>query len=288
MLFQNIKLNRLLIGSMVVALAVPLINVFLIYPHFSKLQVNSIEDSAIRLAQHIERELLETSSWPLIIEGESPTPADKILLNNYMADFGLQKMKIFSEKGVTVYSTDKSDIGELNTNNYFHEFVAKGQVFSKVVKKESKSLEGQTYPDDVAEVYVPTIQNNKFTSAFEFYYNISQHITSLERLIWYASILPFAVSGFLLLALYWGFRNLDHSLTAREKAEAEIKVLQGIIPICMYCKEIRDDDGYWNRIEAYIETHSEAHFSHGICDSCLESEYGKELANQIKESTTES
>ncbi|BDD88380.1 hypothetical protein DPPLL_27450 [Desulfofustis limnaeus] len=48
----------------------------------------------------------------------------------------------------------------------------------------------------------------------------------------------------------------------------EIKTLQGILPICSYCKNIRDDKGSWKRLEAYIEEHSDAAFSHGICQEC--------------------
>lgn len=54
-----------------------------------------------------------------------------------------------------------------------------------------------------------------------------------------------------------------------ENALAEIKTLKGILPICMHCKKIRDDAGYWNRIENYIRANSEAEFSHGICPDCL-------------------
>ena len=55
----------------------------------------------------------------------------------------------------------------------------------------------------------------------------------------------------------------------REKALSEIKLLQGIIPICSYCHNIRDDEGAWNQLEAYISQHSKAEFSHGICPKCL-------------------
>lgn len=54
----------------------------------------------------------------------------------------------------------------------------------------------------------------------------------------------------------------------------EIQRLKGIIPICSYCKGIRDDAGYWSRLEDYIETHSEAQFSHGICDKCASERFG--------------
>lgn len=57
--------------------------------------------------------------------------------------------------------------------------------------------------------------------------------------------------------------------TEREKALSEIKKLQGIIPICSYCHNIRDDEGAWNRLEAYITQYSNAEFSHGVCPKCL-------------------
>ncbi len=48
----------------------------------------------------------------------------------------------------------------------------------------------------------------------------------------------------------------------------KVKVLQGLLPICSRCKRIRDDEGYWKQLEAYISEHSEAVFSHGICPEC--------------------
>jgi len=61
-------------------------------------------------------------------------------------------------------------------------------------------------------------------------------------------------------------RNLEIALD-------EVKTLSGLVPICSYCKKIRDDDGYWNRLEHYIETNTEAQFSHGICDECVDEHF---------------
>jgi len=61
-----------------------------------------------------------------------------------------------------------------------------------------------------------------------------------------------------------------------EDALAEIKTLKGIVPICSSCKKIRDDKGYWNLLESFIEKHSEASFSHGMCPECSDEFYGKE------------
>ncbi len=61
----------------------------------------------------------------------------------------------------------------------------------------------------------------------------------------------------------------------RELADAleHIKTLQGILPICMHCHKIRNDDQAWERLEAYIQDHSEARFSHSICPECLKKYY---------------
>lgn len=61
-----------------------------------------------------------------------------------------------------------------------------------------------------------------------------------------------------------------------EQAMAKIKVLSGIVPICMHCKQIRNDQGYWNKLETFIESHSSAQFSHSICEPCLEKYYPEE------------
>jgi PAS domain S-box-containing protein len=53
-----------------------------------------------------------------------------------------------------------------------------------------------------------------------------------------------------------------------QEALAKVKALKGLLPICAWCKKIRDDQGYWQQIEAYIRAHSEADFSHGICPEC--------------------
>lgn len=57
-------------------------------------------------------------------------------------------------------------------------------------------------------------------------------------------------------------------LKSFERAYREVRTLRGVLPICMYCKNIRDDQNYWKRLEEYVSSHSEAQFSHGICPEC--------------------
>lgn len=70
-------------------------------------------------------------------------------------------------------------------------------------------------------------------------------------------------------------RDLNRKNRELEDAQSKIKTLSGIIPICMHCKGIRDDKGYWNQLEKFISENSEAQFSHGICDDCLKKHYSE-------------
>lgn len=58
-----------------------------------------------------------------------------------------------------------------------------------------------------------------------------------------------------------------------------IKTLQGILPICSFCKKIRGDQGYWTQVESYISKHTDARFSHGICPECLKQHYPEFVMN---------
>lgn len=71
-----------------------------------------------------------------------------------------------------------------------------------------------------------------------------------------------------------------------QEALAKVKTLSGLIPICASCKKIRDDRGYWNQIESYIEKHSTAAFSHGICPECAKKLYPEIYDDEVEEKSS--
>ncbi|WP_300667368.1 hypothetical protein [Desulfoluna sp.] len=78
----------------------------------------------------------------------------------------------------------------------------------------------------------------------------------------------------------------DTLITELENALNEVKTLQGILPICASCKKIRDDKGYWGQVEEYLQKHTEAKFTHGICPECAEKLYPDiYLKNELKDET---
>ena len=72
-------------------------------------------------------------------------------------------------------------------------------------------------------------------------------------------------------------RELDARV---QEAVRELKVLSGLLPICAWCKKIRDDGGYWSKIEAYLSARTDAQFTHGICPECDAKLIAEEAASE--------
>jgi PAS domain S-box-containing protein len=72
-------------------------------------------------------------------------------------------------------------------------------------------------------------------------------------------------------------REREHLVGELQRLLGEVKTLSGLLPICSYCKKIRDDKGYWNQIEHYIGQHSSANFTHSVCPDCARHQYAEFL-----------
>lgn len=78
-------------------------------------------------------------------------------------------------------------------------------------------------------------------------------------------------------------KELQTTITDLKKASTEIKTLRGILPLCSFCKKIRDDKGYWEKVDVYIHKHSQADISHGICPECMKKHYPEEYQSVLDE-----
>lgn len=70
--------------------------------------------------------------------------------------------------------------------------------------------------------------------------------------------------------------QLQETVTKLKSALSQVTTLSGLLPICSNCKKIRNDQGFWEQVESYIENHSEAEFSHSLCQDCADKLYGEE------------
>ena len=76
-------------------------------------------------------------------------------------------------------------------------------------------------------------------------------------------------------------QTLSKRVKELEEAVGQIKTLEGLIPICMHCHKIKDDQKEWHKLEAYIHDHSEATFSHGLCPECKKKHYPEAAASEV-------
>jgi len=139
-----------------------------------------------------------------------------------------------------------------------------------VAKLEHKMLELTSYARAKATGFLDSAETNQAKL---------ERITIILTLV--GVILSLAIAIIATRRLLYAKRKILNKNNSLQKALDEIKTLRGIIPICSYCKKIRDDHGAWEIIEAYISSHSEAKFSHGICPEC----YKKQMIEleQMKE-----
>ena len=71
-------------------------------------------------------------------------------------------------------------------------------------------------------------------------------------------------------------------VTELEEALTRVRQLRGLLPICSYCKKIRDDSNYWQQVEQYVSTHTDVQFSHGICPDCYRKVVEPELNDALR------
>lgn len=71
-------------------------------------------------------------------------------------------------------------------------------------------------------------------------------------------------------------KEKEQTILKLREALAKVKTLSGLLPICAWCKKIRDDTGYWNQLEKYIGDHSGAEFTHSICPECMQKNFPKQ------------
>lgn len=142
------------------------------------------------------------------------------------------------------------------------------------------------------EVYSYPIQFRDTTLLFSIVFDVTDKILAEKRaredekrilkILIFLLIISVAFVV-MLLTFLWKKKRYEKELIEKnkilEEANKEIRTLKGIIPICMHCKKVRDDLGYWKQLEKYISEHTDALLSHGLCPDCAD-KYYKDFLNK--------
>lgn len=327
-------LAGIILASAIVLVSFPLYIFLYLGPAFVNFVTSSSEREAVKIANYITLTLFpDTSEFTETLL----TTEKEVQLTELQNELQIIKVKIFKPDGTIIYSTDKEEIGQINAHDYFRTMVAQGKLYTKIVQKDSITLEGQAMPIDVVETYVPIMHGNSFAGAFEIYYNNTIARKELRQLLHktntFVGVLAASLMAMVVLAFLNALKNLNEKnlaekalrqahdelearvnvrtqqltqandslnqeIVTRRLAETEkerliqeltealkqVKTLSGLLPICSSCRQIRDDDGKWRKVEDYFRTRTDAQFTHGICPTCAKQLY-PDLYDQIDDPT---
>ena len=195
-------------------------SILFLTPSFTALIAENTEATAILVGTHIKDDIFPADTP---FAQETLPPEFKAEITQMVDNFHLMKIKVFAPNGQTIFSTDPKDIGVMNEHDYFQQVVAKGRPFTKVVKKDGISLEGQQVTSDVVETYVPALSGNGiFMGAFEIYLDITTPKAKLDLLVNRSNHLLQALSAGLLLAMLFIAQRTRANILARRAAEEKI------------------------------------------------------------------
>ena len=227
---NNPSLRNIFLLSVFIVAALLSYNLFITTPSFTKLLIDTTQRDAVRITRHVASSMLIPEQTEI-----GKHSLNKQLLENVLKlkrDFELMNLKMFSPSGEIVFSVDPDEVGEINQNEYFHDIVAKGKVYAKVVPKDKESLEGQRVTNDVLETYVPVMNDGRFLGAIEIYYDITDRKNELANLTWQSFIITIMFASGLLIAIILILRQENIAMKRRKQLEEERlqkERLQGVI-----------------------------------------------------------
>lgn len=214
---RTIFFKWLVLISLAAIVIPPLYSLVYLQPAFTNYITKITELEAVRVAEHLSSIYIPKSNRNEVVNRVALLTGNDEWVRK---QFNLKKMKFFLPSGEVVMSSDPEEVGHVNDRYYFKKMVAKGQTYTKLVKKNTKTLEDHVFSSaDVVETYVPIVRDGKFIGAFEIYFDITKRKEQLGTLTsrFYYTLLPMALL-LLLVLLYSSYRT---SRYISEQIEAE-------------------------------------------------------------------
>ncbi|MBI4844552.1 MAG: hypothetical protein HY809_09555 [Nitrospirae bacterium] len=180
----------------------------------------------MRNAEIAARHIAEHLSSIIISGGSSPQKYDNIsgYVEKIRNDFGIENVKFFSERGEVIYSSFPEEIGTINRERYFSDYVSNGNAYTVEVEKDTKTLEGRVVSADLIEAYIPVMAGGSFKGAIEVYYDITGIKKDINQLVWSFSILSFFLSLLFLVPVSMVFiYGLNRDIAEEKRSRKTLK-----------------------------------------------------------------
>lgn len=180
-----------------ILISIPIVFQKVIIPSFKNQIVNNVLDESKRIAIHLSNSI----DYINLNKDEID-----LLMTRALQEFQIKKIHYFNKEGKILYSTIKEKIGTINTQSYFHEIVAKGDVYFKMTHKGDQSADNENVDTDNIEIYIPIMKKDNFHAAFELYYDVSKQLNEfnkLSKLIMKINIFICILASFLLYIIVY-------------------------------------------------------------------------------------
>lgn len=219
---KNIWLNKIYRMVFLVMIVFSILSHFVVHKYVFE-QFNN------ELMKYVLNEATQVGNHIAVHQGNATkSEVLQMAMDRILKDFVIMKIKLFDADGVIIHSTKADEIGSKNSHDYFYNIVQKGQIYYKVVKSGANSLEDEKQQRDVAEIYIPILENGIFVGASEIYYDITDKRASLDELMEYINRVFMAVIIFsqivILCMLYFASKNNLMNILNDKKAK-EIEAL---------------------------------------------------------------
>ena len=182
--------------------------------------------------------------------------------------FRVVKLKIYTPEGTIIYSTDPEIVGRSDPENKDLKSALNGNVSSKLESENEvwDLNEEQKINTNLVETYLPMREHeNNIIGVFEIYMDVSTYRSEVK----YVLGIILMVSLVILLFVFGLLRIfMNRAIKTIYAKSHDIRILKGLLPICSFCKKIRNDLGDWEVLEKYISDRSESQFSHSLCPEC--------------------
>lgn|GEM_PF-5672591 len=212
-------LRNLFILAVVILFLFPTVDRIFIFPLFIDYLITDTQKQSVQIARHLSLDLTPGEEG-LVAANISTSLVDKMPKN--LETLGLWKVVIFGKNGETLYSSNPAEIGEINKFSYLQNQVASDPPLTKLVRKDTKSLEGQVVYRDVVETYVPIVKNNEVQGTFEIYFDITDRLSDLDHLLDVSQYVMGAVTLFLFVALIIALTNAAFAMDKHRLAEEHL------------------------------------------------------------------
>ena len=199
--FRNRLTRNILAICVIILLVLPFLDIYYIYPQFNNFLLDTIEEETERSAQNLLAFTLSSKTGENVLASfpeDFPARAERLIANNK-----LLMLKLYDSNGTIIYSTNQKVIGTKHSKQFFYDVVKKGNCITKFVSKATASLEEDFFERDVVESYIPIMNNDIFSGAFEIYHDATSFKSKIDKLNAFVILLVMSISlGLIVIVAY--------------------------------------------------------------------------------------